>query len=749
MTEENVQYGDAAEHLADELSCLDIGMRTLLALAGGDPLADPLAGARGLVVTEDELLEDGRPPDDSREWRAYAAYRREEERRIGRAVRNGLKAGADLPLARMAVLLGLSVWECRCLVLCLAAEWDRKYEKWFAYLNDDATCRYPTPDLAYRLLCDGEEERRIARRSLGGEGVLRRLLLEPTAPEAGYSRSRLKEPLRLDARTLSFLLGSERIDSRLGEAVRPFDGEEPPPFPEEGDPAFGLLRPLAEARRLPGFPFVHLWGPEGGGKLLRLRKLAAARGQRLLLVRLALLPAEPDRLAAELLRIVREAAFTDAMLVVEEEKGQAAESVAARHEWTAALEDYAEFAWRPLVGWIGPERRRREGLPVPAGAFLLEAEVGVPEAGDRAAAWKAAREAHKAAWSDAAEGGDAERGAAGTDEERADREFERLAAELGDKYRFTPGQIGQAWREAAGIAASRGEREPSRGELEAAARKQFRHRLGQLADRIEPRRSWDDLVLAEEPLSLIREACDRYVHRETVLNRWGFGRKLPYGTGVHLLFSGPPGTGKTMAAEIVAGELGLELYRIDLSRIVSKYIGETEQRLKELFDEAEQSGAILFFDEGDALFGKRTEVKDAHDRYANMEGAYLLQRIEAYGGVTILATNLLQNMDEALLRRMSVVVKFPFPDAADRERIFRAHLPAEAPLSDDLDLAFLASRLDVSGGHIKNIALAAAFLAAGEGAPIGMSHFVRAAGQELRKMGKILVKEAFAPYHQA
>jgi SpoVK/Ycf46/Vps4 family AAA+-type ATPase len=261
-----------------------------------------------------------------------------------------------------------------------------------------------------------------------------------------------------------------------------------------------------------------------------------------------------------------------------------------------------------------------------------------------------------------------------------------------------------------------------------------------------PARTWDDLVLPPEPLSLIKEACSQFRHRETVYEKWGFGRKLPYGRGLSLLFSGPPGTGKTMAAEIVAGELGLELYRIDLSRIVSKYIGETEQRLSELFAEAEHSGAILFFDEGDALFSKRTEVKDAHDKYANMEAAYLLQRIEAYDGVTMVATNLLQNMDEALLRRMSFVVKFPFPDAADRERIFRAHLPPDAPLDEDLDFTFLASRLDVSGGYIKNIVLAAAFLAASADRPIAMSHFVRAARQELRKMGKILIKEMFSPY---
>jgi SpoVK/Ycf46/Vps4 family AAA+-type ATPase len=421
-------------------------------------------------------------------------------------------------------------------------------------------------------------------------------------------------------------------------------------------------------------------------------------------------------------RIVREAALTDAAVCFREEHAVAGSAIAHLEVLTAALNQYVRFAARPLICWTSSLQRQPSELPMPLQFGWLYGEIGIPAASMREAFWTA-------------EAG-----------ESAKRYENATWRELADKYRFTPGQIKSAWRQATALAVGRGSELPERAEIEAASRSQFRHRLAQLADRIVPARTWEDLVLAEEPYSLIREACNRFVHRETVYERWGFGRKLPYGKGLSLLFAGLPGTGKTMAAEIIAGELGLELYRIDLSRIVSKYIGETEQRLSELFTEAENSGAILFFDEGDALFGKRTEVKDAHDKYANLEAAYLLQRIEAYDGVSILATNLLQNLDEALIRRMSFIVKFPFPGAAERELIFRAHLPPQAPLSESLDLAFLASRLEVSGGYIKNIVLAAAFLAAGDLKPIGMEHFVRAAKQELRKMGKILVKENFSPY---
>src|SRR5207247_6142077 len=217
---------------------------------------------------------------------------------------------------------------------------------------------------------------------------------------------------------------------------------------------------------------------------------------------------------------------------------------------------------------------------------------------------------------------------------------------------------------------------------------------------------------------------------------WGFERKLPLGRGINALFSGPPGTGKTMAAQVIASEFQLDLYQIDLSQVVSKYIGETEKNLRKVFDEADASQAILFFDEADALFGKRSEVKDAHDRYANIEVGYLLQRMEEYEGIAILATNLRQNVDEAFVRRLRFIVEFPFPDEEHRRRIWEVTFPREAPLADDVDVAALARDLKLAGGNIKNIALAAAFGAATDGGGIGMSHLLRAARREYQKIGR-------------
>jgi SpoVK/Ycf46/Vps4 family AAA+-type ATPase len=230
--------------------------------------------------------------------------------------------------------------------------------------------------------------------------------------------------------------------------------------------------------------------------------------------------------------------------------------------------------------------------------------------------------------------------------------------------------------------------------------------------------------------------CDRAKYRYLVYGQWGFERKLSLGKGLNVLFSGPPGTGKTMAAEVMANELQLDLYKIDLSQVVSKYIGETEKNLDRIFNAAQSANAILFFDEADALFGKRSEVKDAHDRYANIEVGYLLQKMEEYEGVAILATNLRQSMDEAFLRRLQIIVEFPFPDEAERQRIWAVIFPEEAPLGEDVEFEVLAKAIKLAGGNIKNIGLSAAFYAAGEGKIIQMRHLIEAARREYQKLGR-------------
>ncbi len=274
------------------------------------------------------------------------------------------------------------------------------------------------------------------------------------------------------------------------------------------------------------------------------------------------------------------------------------------------------------------------------------------------------------------------------------------------------------------------------GDVAAAMRRLAAGSIETTAQRIRPTRTWEDLVLDAERMDQVREVARRCRHRETVFDDWGFAPQPS--VGVVALFAGPSGTGKTLAAEVVAADLGLDLYKVDLANLVSKYIGETEKNLSRVFDAAEAANVALFFDEADALMGKRSAVSDAHDRYANIEVAYLLQRLERYEGLAVLATNLANNIDPAFVRRFHVVVEFPIPGPAERRRIWERCLPPVAPLGKDVDLERLAEEVEVSGGTIRNAALGAAFIAAEEAHSITMDTLVRAMQREMHKIGRLI-----------
>jgi hypothetical protein len=315
-------------------------------------------------------------------------------------------------------------------------------------------------------------------------------------------------------------------------------------------------------------------------------------------------------------------------------------------------------------------------------------------------------------------------------------------AALAGQFLLTTSQIRDAVAAAKDTAGQRGDLLQNR-DLFAAARAYSNPGLGSLARKITPRYDWADIILPADQLTMLHEILATVRGRPLVLEEWGVGRKLASSQGVTILFAGPPGTGKTMAAEIIAGELGLDLYKIDLSTVVSKYIGETEKNLEKIFNEAASSNAILFFDEADAIFGKRSEVKDAHDRYANVEISYLLQRMEAYDGVTILATNLRANLDEAFTRRLQFAVDFPFPQEGDRQRIWQTLFPPDVPCQPDLDFDLLARRFKLAGGNIRNILVSAAYLAATDGQVVTMAHLLHGVRRELQKMGRLVGEDDF------
>jgi AAA+ superfamily predicted ATPase len=630
----------------------------------------------------------------------------------------------------LAARFGLTAFDLDLIVIALAPELDLRYERLYAFLQDDVTRRHPSVDLALNLLCPATEAK-LARRihfameaPLIRHGLLR-LIPDPQEVEPPL----LAHYLKLDEQILDLLLGLGGLDRRLGQFCTlelPGARIAPPSLP--GATLRTLQTLVTDAQAESQTLCLYFHGPPGIGKRQTAAALAAWTGSQLLAAQLNHLPAAGSD-AIDLLRVlVREAELQDAILYLTGLDALRADDHAA--EYDALL---AAVAAAPGITILAGCRPWGVDTPTPGEEplDLIAVPFVLPDAVGRAACWHT--RLTEAGCPITASSLDA----------------------LSARFRLTPGQISAAvaaaqnsarWR--AAIAGTLAEAPPAPVTLDdlfTAARAQSAQDLAALAHKIAPLYTWSDIVLPDDTLAQLQEICARVAFGPRVLEDWGFDRKLSAGKGVHALFAGPSGTGKTMAAEILANALGLDLYKIDLSGVVSKYIGETEKNLDRIFRAAEDANAILFFDEADALFGKRSEVRDSHDRYANIEISYLLQKMEQYAGIAILATNLRGNLDESFTRRRSFAVYFPFPDEASRRRIWAGIWPSETPMADDVDLDFLTRQFKLSGGNIKNIALAAAFLAATDSSPVGMDHLRRATGREFQKLGKVLSAAELAP----
>ena len=319
--------------------------------------------------------------------------------------------------------------------------------------------------------------------------------------------------------------------------------------------------------------------------------------------------------------------------------------------------------------------------------------------------------------------------------------------EIAGEFTLTPGGIKKAVRAAQAMADMHNDGIITARELKRGCYNSLHFTMGTKAIKLETIYTWDDLILPQYQKDRLLTACNQVRYKYMVYQKWGFQDKMSYGKNVSMLFTGPPGTGKTMAAQVVSQELGLELYKIELATVVSKYVGETEKNLNEIFQQAKRSQVILFFDEADVLFSKRTEVKDSNDKYSNMEAAFLLQKMEEYDGISILATNYIQNFDEAFKRRIKFVIDFPFPSPEQRQQIWQKVFPPQLPLGE-LDYDYLTQRFELSGSNIKNIALHSAFLAAAEDSgKVEMRHIVAAIRNEYAKSGKIFTKEDAGEYY--
>lgn len=719
-------YSRVWEHYADELRLLDLKLKLLFARrreSASDPQADAF---RGMYVSEDEFMQMVDDWNEDADDAGFADMEAEISRLQGEITKRKAESGRRhvfLPIVYVSSVFQLSEVEQAVVLLCLAVELDRKYERIFGFLADDLTLKVPNVGLALQLVCQSAEERRASRLAFAPDGKLVRYFLAAEDGEP-FGRTLLSKPLALDRRMTAFLLDTGSLDQELETVLTIHYPDEPleelriHQRAQEQLASFAVIMEATKRDEATVAVGIHLYGPPGSGKKLHMRHACAQWGKSLLFADLSMMAAEADRFADKLVRVLREAllhqavlAFTHTDVLYPEEPDASAKE--RLRTFRAELDSHA----LPLV--LLSETKVRLGWSASKRIWLAR-ELPLLEERERTSLWR-----------DFA-------AAAGVSAENVD--WAGLAA----KFRFTPGQIRQALDDAALL--SRWEGKDVRAVLEQACYRQMSHRLERKAVRIEPRYTWDDIVLPEEQKNLLRNACNQVKYRAKVYGEWGFHKKLAYGKGLSMLYAGPPGTGKTMSAQVVANDLGMELYKIDLSQVISKYIGETEKNLHEIFREAQKSGAILFFDETDALFGKRSEVKDAHDKYANIETAYLLQKMEEYDGISILATNLLNNIDEAFLRRINYVIKFPFPDAEYREKIWRATFPPETPLDGGVDFRWLAQKYEIAGGNIKNVVLSAAFLAAEKGERVAMGHIVYAVRHELQKSGKIISRNDLEDY---
>jgi hypothetical protein len=677
------------EHLLARLGGLEERVRSLIAARRATD-ADPDDRFRGLYLSHGQVERflHGTPPGlDGASVEASIA---EIDAAAG-----ALEDEPETRLRSLAVQFELTLIDTELLLVALAPDIDRRFEHFYGYLQDDVTRRRASVGLALTL-CGRPHTDAGARASLSPRGQLVRhglLMLEEV------DRSVLGRSLRVRDRIVNYLLGDDASDEILAQVLDLSVTPSPLALSEP------LQRALAE-----GVTVTYIRDSRMSAGLTTAVSSAAAMGADSVAVDLTRLAQLPDQraaaraavLEARLTRRVLVAGPVDALI---DQSRDLIRLIADSH-WPTVL--VGETSWEPT--WS-------DAVPL-----LLDAPQPAPE--DRVIVWRTALNGH---------------GPAVPGEDHA-------MLDAGRAFRLKLPQVSRAIQ-AGRLQALAENRSLEPADIQAGARAQSARGLDNLAHRISPAATWSDLVVPREVGVQLRELSARARLRERVLDEWQIGGRASRGRGITALFAGESGTGKTLAAEIIAAELGLDLYVIDLSTVVDKYIGETEKNLDRIFEQADRVNGVLLFDEADAIFGKRSEVRDARDRYANLEVAYLLQRMERFDGLAVLTTNLRSNLDDAFTRRIDVIVDFPMPDEDARLALWRMHLPSRLPQAPDLDLQFLANRFRISGGNVRNVCLTAAFFAAEADSPVSMSELIRGMEREYRKLGRLTPEAEFGPYH--
>lgn len=617
-------------------------------------------------------------------------------------------------LVILRLRFGLSLFEQNLLFLCTAMELDTRLPAFCARAQDDPGRNYPTFALAMALFDDPAWD------VLSPERPLRfwRLVEFSTLG----AQAMVTSPLRADERIINYIKGLNYLDDRVTPLLVPFD--ETPVYkqsdsqtsgtgsdqssalsPSQQVTAESLEQQLKATMNGSSPPITQLVGLDSFSKQMVAQHVASSLGFILNRIPAELLPTRAEELETLARLWRRESILMPVALFIDAHDlgGESRPENAA----PAVTQPLNRFLLRSKGVFIVSTRQRRTDL----GPLTVTVTVEKPRPPEQQEAWK------QSLGDVLPQSPPLLAGQFDLNVSTIRQIVNRVSRRYDNNGGMTHERVWNACLAGAGTGVDR------------------------LAQRIEPMASWEDIVLPKEARDLLQQVTGQVRQRGKVYDEWGFRKKMNRGLGINALFAGDSGTGKTMAAEVIANDLGLNLYRIDLSSVVSKYIGETEKNLRRLFDAAEDGGSVLFFDEADALFGKRSEVKDSHDRYANIEINYLLQRMEAYNGLAILATNMKSALDNAFMRRLRFIVNFPFPGKKERKRIFQKAFPAGVPL-DTLDYDFL-SRLSLTGGSISNIAINAAFLAASQGKSVSMTMVLEAARTEFRKMERHVKESDF------
>ena len=731
-------FRDSIEHILAEMKRLDLLLRRAVLVARRSRSADTPDEFRGLVISDEsvdhmlgsvDFLGDIWNLDDSVAKQAESIDRELESRQeeIRARMEASAQAGERLALPHLAAACGLSPAEVDVLLIALAPELEPRYETLYAYLQNDVTRKRPSQDLCLNLICRTEQEKIQARQLFSPDAPLLHFHLVGLHEEP-YDRtpSQLRYFLKMDDTVTRFLLERQPRQTLTGKLIMP---EDPIAELETSAASRTELQNLADALQQNGtsHAIIQLWGGHDAPLTEAAEALAHALTKDVLYAELGRLDTDAGKLGA----LIRDAALWDNLLVVDRGRSELSEAERLKRNNIEELLLNRIIESNIPVVLISPE----EQFGTVAGStHLWRVLIEAPDYETRRGAWRTAL-------------------AVSVPDIDADR--------LADSFSFAGNRV----RQTASLAMSRArlrdplDPKPSMADVLAAGRDLTTPNMQRFATAIDPQFGWEDLVLPDEEMKQLRMVAARLQFRTVVQRDWEFGKKLARGGGLCALFTGSPGTGKTMAAEVLARDRSLRLFQIDLATVVSKFIGETESNLSVVFREAELSQSLLFFDEADALFGKRTEVKDAHDRYANIEVNYLLQRIEQYQGLVVLSSNFQENIDDAFLRRLHCVVRFPFPDELAREKIWNLQFSKKAPLDKDVDFHFLANQFKLSGGAIRNVALEAAFLAAQQGGQepresgkeprISMDHIIQALKNEHRKLGKLVMKTDLGPYSRA